>query len=102
MPTETQVETLDDPLALLLLVEAFDDELLQQRLVSGVAPFGQLLQPLDREFVEAYGDRGCPAPSTSWSCRVSAPLSLARLGQFRLVFGLVALRCLTHFFSKLR
>ena len=45
------------PGALLLLVEALDDELLEQRLVAGVVKRRERLQPLERELVEADRDR---------------------------------------------
>ena len=48
---------LDDALALLLLVEALDDELLEQRLIARVARGGEGLQPHERELVEADRDR---------------------------------------------
>src|ERR1700691_2075600 len=72
--------SIDDALALLLLVEAFDDELLQQCLVAGVAALCEPLQPLDREFVETYGNRGRPSPRPRWPCSVSTSLSLVGLG----------------------
>src|SRR6202034_1294301 len=48
---------LDYSLALLLLVEPFDDEFLEQRLVAGVAQRGERPQPFERELVKAHGDR---------------------------------------------
>src|ERR1700739_3288156 len=47
----------DDAFALLLLVQALDDELLEQGLIADVARGGQRAQAFERELVEADRDR---------------------------------------------
>src|SRR5450759_4557748 len=89
--------SLDDPLALLLLVEAFDHELLEQRLVAGVAAGGEHSQPLQREFVEAYGDRGGATFGESLLWDLASPCLLLVGGR---KFGFELLKRLLAFLGR--